>query len=189
MKKIKTEHPEVFILEPHVFGDHRGWFVETYSAKVMEELELPAVFVQDNLSFTAKRGTLRGLHYQENPMAQAKLVRAASGAVLDVAVDIRRGSPFFLKWVAVELSQENKRMLFIPRGFAHGFLTLTENVEFAYKVDNFYSQAHDRSIRFDDPQIGVNWGIQTPELSDKDRNAPLLCDSGCSFVYEVGGNK
>ena len=189
MRKLETAHPEVFILEPQVFGDHRGWFMETYSQRAMEELGLTAAFVQDNHSFNAKRGTIRGLHYQENPMAQAKLVRVIRGAVLDVAVDIRRGSPFYLKWVAVELSEENKRMLFVPRGFAHGFLTLTEDVEFAYKVDNFYSKEHDRSIYFDDPDIGVKWGIQTPELSEKDKNAPFLKDSGCSFTYEAEGNK
>jgi dTDP-4-dehydrorhamnose 3,5-epimerase len=161
--------------------------METFSERTMQELLLPVLYVQDNHSFTAKQGTLRGLHYQETPMAQAKLVRAVKGAVLDVAVDLRRGSPYYLKWVAVELSENNKRMLFIPRGFAHGFLTLTPNVEFAYKVDNLYSRDHDRSIRFDDPDIGVNWGIKTPELSDKDRNAPLFRDSKCSFVYEAGG--
>ena len=122
-------------------------------------------------------------------MTQAKLVRVTRGAALDVAVDLRRGSPYYLKWVSAELSAENKRMVFIPRGFAHGYLTLTPNVEFVYKVDSLYSREHDRSIRYDDPDIGVAWGIESPELSDKDRNAPLFRDSGCSFVYNVGGGK
>ncbi len=187
MRKIETAHPDVFILEPKVFGDPRGWFMETYSSKDMAEMGLSVLFVQDNHSFTADPGTLRGLHYQENPMAQAKLVRVLRGAVLDVAVDIRQGSPNYLKWVSVELSSENKRMLFIPRGFVHGFLTLTPDVEFMYKVDNLYSQKHDRSIRFDDPDIGVEWGLTTPRLSDKDLNAPLLRDIGSPFIYDSHG--
>ncbi len=187
MRKLETAHPEVFIIEPQVFGDDRGWFMETYSSRAMERLGLPACFVQDNHSFTAKRGTLRGLHYQENPMAQAKLVRATRGAVMDVVVDLRRGSPHYLKWVSAELSAENKRMLFVPRGFAHGFLTLTEDVEFVYKVDNLYSPEHDRSIRYDDPDIRVDWGIVSPELSPKDGSAPLLRDCGCTFVYQARG--
>lgn len=183
MKKIETALPGVFILEPQVFGDYRGYFMETYSAKTFADLGIMNTFVQDNLSFTAQKGTLRGLHFQNNPMAQCKLVRAGKGAVLDVVADIRRGSPHYLKWVAVELSDANKRQLYIPRGFAHGFLTLTDDVEFVYKVDNLYSKECDRSIRFDDPSIGVNWGIQTPILSQKDLDAPLLKDSDCNFIY------
>ena len=121
MKAIQTSLPGVVILEPDVFGDHRGWFMETWSKKKLEEAGIFADFVQDNQSFTAKKGTLRGLHFQMNPMAQAKLVRVVAGAVLDVAVDIRKNSPTYLKWVSVELSAENKRQFFIPRGFAHGF--------------------------------------------------------------------
>lgn len=189
MRKLETSHPEVFLLEPAVLGDARGWFMETFSARVMEQLGLSTQFVQDNHSYSANRGTLRGLHYQENPMAQAKLVRVLKGAVLDVAVDIRQGSPHYLKWVSAELSEENKRMLFVPRGFAHGFLTLTENVDFAYKVDNFYSREHERSIRFDDPDIGVNWGITAPVLAQKDQDAPLLKDIGSPFFYHTQGGK
>jgi dTDP-4-dehydrorhamnose 3,5-epimerase len=189
MKKIETALPDVFILEPKVFGDYRGWFMETYSSKDMEEMGLDVQFVQDNHSFTESQGTLRGLHYQANPMAQAKLVRVVRGAVLDVAVDIRLGSPNYLKWVSAELSSDNKRMLFIPRGFAHGFLTLTPDVEFMYKVDNLYSPAHDRSIRFDDLDIGVDWGLTNPILSDKDRNAPTLKDIGSPFIYDTHGGK
>jgi len=184
MKKIETALPEVFIIEPQVFGDHRGYFMETYNEAKFHELGITNVFVQDNQSFTAQKGTLRGLHFQNDPMAQAKLVRCGRGAVLDVAVDIRKGSPNYMKWVAVELSAENKRMLFIPRGFAHGFVTLTDDVEFCYKVDNLYSKENDRGIRFDDPAIGVEWGVENPILSQKDTSSPLLKDSDCNFVYE-----
>jgi dTDP-4-dehydrorhamnose 3,5-epimerase len=189
MKKISTELPEVYIIEPQVFGDHRGWFMETWSEEKSKELGINKHFVQDNHSYTAKKGTLRGLHFQNNPMAQCKIVRCIAGAVMDVAVDIRKGSPNYLKWVAVELSAENKLQLFIPRGFAHGFLTLTDNVEFVYKVDNLYSMECDRSIRFDDPTIRVDWGISNPILSEKDLNAPLLANSDCNFVYETNGGE
>ena len=189
MKKIDSELPEVYIIEPQVFGDHRGWFMETWSEAKYKKLGINKCFVQDNHSFTAKKGTLRGLHFQNNPMAQCKIVRCIAGAVMDVAVDIRKGSPNYLKWVAVELSAENKLQLFIPRGFAHGFLTLTDNVEFVYKVDNLYSMECDRSIRFDDPTIGVDWGISNPILSKKDLNAPLLANSDCNFVYETNGGE
>ncbi len=183
MEKIATNLDGVFILEPKVFGDHRGYFMETYSSRVFREIGIDADFVQDNESFTAQKGTLRGLHFQNDPMAQTKIVRVLQGAVLDVAVDLRKGSPTYLQWTAVELSEENKRMFYIPRGFAHGFLTLTDNVKFVYKVDRLYSPEHDRSIRFDDPSIGVKWGIECPILSNKDENAPLLKDSDCNFTY------
>ena len=183
MEKIATKLEGVYILEPKVFGDHRGYFMETYSEKVFRELGIDNVFVQDNESFTAQKGTLRGLHFQNDPMSQTKIVRVLRGAVMDVAVDLRKGSPTYLQWEAVELSEENKRMFYIPRGFAHGFLTLTDNVKFVYKVDNLYAPDCDRSVRFDDPQIGVTWGIKNPILSQKDLNAPLLRDSDCNFVY------
>mgnify|MGYP002514936117 FL=1 len=181
MKIIDTKIPEVKIIEPDVFGDHRGYFMETWSVNKYEALNF--VPAQDNESFTAKKGTLRGLHFQQDPMAQAKIVRVTRGAVLDVAVDIRKGSPTYLQWESVELSEENKRQFYIPRGFAHGFVALTDDVVFCYKVDNLYSKECDRSIRFDDPAIGVNWGITDPILSEKDLNAPLLQDSDCNFVY------
>lgn len=187
MKKLETLLPDVWILEPQVFGDTRGWFMETYSQRSWGILGINELFVQDNHSFTSQKGTLRGLHFQNNPMSQCKVVHVVQGAVLDVAVDLRKGSPRYLQWIAVELSAENKRMLYIPKGFAHGFLTLTENVEFQYKVDTFYSSEHDRSIRFDDSSIAVNWGISKPILSAKDQNAPLLKDSDCNFVYKEEG--
>ncbi len=184
MELIKTDIPGVVILEPKVFGDHRGWFTETYAYNTLKDLGIDVTFVQDNQSYSKEKGTLRGLHFQQNPMAQTKLLRCTRGKILDVAVDIRKGSPTYLKWVSVELSAENKRQLFMPKGFAHGFVTLTEDVEVQYKVDAYYAPECDRSIRFDDPSIGVNWGVANPILSQKDMNAPLLCDSDCNFVYE-----
>ncbi len=185
MKRMETGLPGVYVIEPQVFGDSRGYFMETYSYKKFEELGIPNVFVQDNQSFTAQRNVLRGIHFQNAPFAQAKLVRVIRGAVLDVAVDLRKGSPTYKKWVSVELSQDNKRMLFIPRGFGHGFRTLTENVEFVYKVDNYYDKKSDRGIRYNDPSIGVEWGDVYEELlSSKDKTSPLLEDSDCNFIYE-----
>lgn len=183
MLRIDTGIPGVWIIEPQVFGDHRGWFMETYSREALSRLGIQTGFVQDNHSYTQKKHTLRGIHLQNQPMAQAKLVRVTRGAVLDVAVDLRKGSPTYLKWETVELSADNKRMFFIPRGFGHGFLTLTDDVEFLYKVDNLYSKEHDRSIRFDDPDIGIDWGTDSPILSEKDQAAPLLKDSDCNFTY------
>lgn len=188
MKVIETKIPGVLIIEPDVFGDHRGYFMETYSTKKYEEIGITNTFVQDNMSFSSQKGTLRGLHFQNNPMAQAKLVSCTKGKVIDVAVDIRKGSPTYKQWVAVELSAENKKQFFIPRGFAHGFLTLSDDVEFRYKVDNLYSKECDRGIRYDDPTINVDWGSLLngiePILSEKDTTGPMLDDSDCNFVYE-----
>lgn len=184
MKKIKTNIPGVWIIEPQVFGDHRGYFMETYSTSAFAAIGIDTVFVQDNQSFTAQKGTLRGIHFQNAPMAQTKLVRVTHGAVMDVAVDLRKGSPTYLQWISAELSAENKRMLYIPRGFGHGFKTLTDDVEFCYKVDNLYSKEHDRGIRFNDPAIGVDWGeVVEVLLSQKDTSSPLLCNSDCNFIY------
>ena len=189
MKAGKTALPEVLIIEPDCHGDYRGWFMETYSEPKYKELGITNHFVQDNHSMSAKKGTLRGIHFQNDPMVQAKLVRCTKGIVIDVAVDLRKGSPRYRQWVSVELSAENKKQLYIPRGFGHGFITLTDDVEFEYKVDNVYSKEHDRGIRFDDPSIGVDWGgllngIE-PILSEKDINAPLLEHSDCNFIYKA----
>ena len=184
MKRIDTFLPGACIIEPRVIGDHRGYFMETYSTKAFNDIGIDCVFVQDNQSFSAQKGTLRGIHFQNAPCAQAKLVRVTRGAVMDVMVDLRKGSPTYRQWVAVELSAENKRMLFIPRGFGHGFKTLTDNVEFCYKVDALYSGELDRGIRFDDPAIGVDWGeVNQTLLSPKDLAAPLLQDSDINYVY------
>ncbi len=173
----------VFEIEPKVFGDNRGWFYESYSKEKFKKLGITADFIQDNRSFSAQKGTLRGLHCQTNPKAQAKLITCLKGAILDVAVDIRKGSPTYMKWIAVELTEDNKKMLFIPKGCLHGFVTLTDNVEVTYKVDELYSPENDRSIRFDDPAFGVEWGCENPVLSEKDKNAPLYCNSDVDFNF------
>jgi len=185
MNIIKTDIAGVFILEPVVFDDDRGWFMESWSAPKMRSVGLEYDFVQDNHSYSTQRGVLRGIHYQRGDAVQAKLVRCLKGNVLDVAVDLRKGSPSYMKWVAVELSAENKRQLLIPRGLGHGFLTLTNNVEFLYKVDNLYNVAAERSIRWNDPELDIDWGISRPIMSQKDVNAPLLRDSDCGFVWRI----
>ena len=174
MQVTKTDLEGVLILEPKVFGDARGWFMETWSARKMEAAGLIFNFVQDNQSYSAHKGTLRGLHYQTAPFAQTKLVRCTRGKLLDVAVDIREGSPTFAKWVAVELTADNKKQLLIPRGFAHAFLTLTDDVEIQYKADNFYAPNCDGNIRWDDPEIKVDWPFAPTILADKDAKAPTL---------------
>lgn len=174
MKCTKTKLEGVVILEPDVFGDNRGFFMESWSKRKMEELGLHYDFVQDNHSSSTVKGTLRGIHFQKGEWCQAKLVRCTRGAVLDVAVDLRKTSPTYKQWVAVELSEENKKQLMIPRGFGHGFVTLTDHVEFMYKADNYYAPASDGGIRWNDPDIGVEWGIAEPILSEKDKKNPYL---------------
>ncbi len=176
MNVISTSIPDVKILEPKIYGDDRGFFFESYNQKIFEEtIGRKVEFVQDNHSKSIK-GVLRGLHYQLPPMAQGKLVRVVQGEVFDVAVDIRKSSPTFGQWVGVNLSAENKRQLWIPEGFAHGFLTLSDTAEFLYKTSNFYSMKHERSILWNDPDIDILW----PDieinfiLSPKDMSAPLL---------------
>ena len=184
MNVIETALAGVRILEPQVFGDARGWFMESWSKKKMEDAGITVDFVQDNHSFSTQKGTLRGLHYQLNPMAQAKLLRVSRGAIFDVAVDIRRGSPSYAQWIGIELSAENYRQLFIPRGFAHGFITLTDNVEVQYKADNLYAPDCDGNIRWDDPAIGVAWPFTPVVLSEKDAIAPSLAErTELNFVY------
>lgn len=183
MKLVNTEIEDVKLVVPEVFGDNRGWFYESYNYEKLKALGVDTVFIQDNRSFSQMKGTLRGLHFQKVPTAQTKLLCCTRGEILDVAVDLRKGSPTYLKWVSAHLSEENKHFLFIPKGFAHGFVTLTDNVEVLYKVDDYYSKENDRSIRFDDPAIGVDWGIIAPILSEKDRNAPLLKDCDVNFVF------
>lgn len=174
MKITKTKLDGVVIIEPDVFGDNRGFFMESWNKKKMAEAGLDYDFVQDNHSKSTVKGTLRGIHFQKGDKAQAKLVRCVKGTVLDVAVDLRRNSPTFKQWVGVELSEENKKQLLIPRGFGHGFVTLTDDVEFLYKADNYYAPEADAGIRWNDPDIGVEWGIENPILSDKDKNNPFL---------------
>ncbi len=183
MKITKTKLDGVLILEPKVFGDHRGFFMETYNAKLFQEFGLDINFVQDNHSLSIPAGTLRGLHYQLEPKAQTKLVRCTRGAIYDVAVDIREGSPTFGEWVGVILSEHNKRQLLIPKGFAHGYCTLVEHTEVNYKVDEFYSPEHDRGIFWNDPALGIDWPVSDPVLSEKDQVHPLLKDAENNFSF------
>ncbi len=176
MTFTRTEIPDVIIVEPKLFGDARGYFCETFRKDLFDDFvgyEVP--FCQDNES-KSSFGVLRGLHYQLAPHAQSKLVRVIEGRVLDVAVDLRRGSPTFGKHVAVELSSENRRQLFVPRGFAHGFAVLSETAIFAYKVDNYYAPEHDRGIRYNDPELGIDWMMDpaSVQLSAKDAAQPLF---------------
>ncbi|GAB6179431.1 dTDP-4-dehydrorhamnose 3,5-epimerase [Desulfotomaculum defluvii] len=184
MKFTKTNIDGVVVVEPNVFGDHRGWFLESYNESVFLEAGIDVKFVQDNQSFSASKGTLRGLHYQLNPKAQTKLVRCTQGAIFDVAVDIRKQSPTFGEWFGIELTAQNKKQLLIPKGFAHGFMTLTENVEVQYKVDELYAPECDRGIIWNDPTIGVKWPLDIkPVLSGKDEKAPVLKNAENNFSY------
>jgi len=178
MQIIPTKIPDVLLLKPRVFADPRGYFIETYSEQRYRESGILNHFVQDNESQSAK-GVLRGLHYQKPPFAQAKLVRVLRGAVMDVAVDIRKGSPTFGTFATEILSAENKHQLYIPHGFAHGFLVLEDNTIFSYKCDNYYSLQHERGIRWDDPAINIPWmELDVPfVLSEKDTRQPLLADA------------
>jgi len=185
MRVTKTRFKGLLIIETDVHGDNRGWFTETYTKNKFVDIGVDADFIQDNQSYSAKKGTLRGIHFQINPKAQAKLIRCTRGAIIDTVVDLRKGSDTYKQWFSVELSAENKKQLFIPKGFGHAFVTITDDVEVQYKVDEYYSKEHDRSIRFDDPEIGINWGVENPILSEKDLNAPLLKDSDANFSIKV----
>ena len=178
MNCIDTGIEGLSIIEPSVFKDHRGYFFESFSERVFREKVADVRFVQDNESKSAY-GVLRGLHYQTGEFAQAKLVRVIQGRVLDVAVDLRKSSPTFGKYVAVELSDENKRQFFVPRGFAHGFVVLSPTAIFQYKCDNYYAPGKEASLYYGDPAIGIDWGVEAANLilSEKDKNAPFLKDA------------
>lgn len=176
MEVVATQHPDVLLLRPQVFGDARGFFFESYNHRVFSEAGIAAEFVQDNHSRSAK-GVLRGLHYQiQQP--QGKLVRVVAGEVFDVAVDLRRSSPSFGRWTGVLLNAENKRQLWIPEGFAHGFVVLSETAEFLYKTTDYYAPEHERSLLWNDPELGIDWPLDTlPQLSAKDQAGKLLRDA------------
>ncbi|MFI3332920.1 MAG: dTDP-4-dehydrorhamnose 3,5-epimerase [Rikenellaceae bacterium] len=186
MEVIKTTIEGVVIIEPRIFNDDRGYFYESFSQKEFEEKVCKTTFVQDNQS-KSSYGVLRGLHFQKAPHVQGKLVRVIQGKVLDISVDIRKGSPTYGKHVAVELSEDNHRQLFIPRGFAHGFVVLSEEVIFQYKCDNFYSKESEGAIMWNDPDLGIDWGISEADiiLSDKDKFNSLLKDLDSPFSYEI----
>ncbi|MDQ0244809.1 dTDP-4-dehydrorhamnose 3,5-epimerase [Bacillus fengqiuensis] len=183
MKLIKTKFADAFLIEPKVFGDHRGFFMESYNQKLFQENGLELNFIQDNHSLSAEAGTLRGLHYQLEPYAQTKLVRVIRGAIYDVILDIRKGSPNFGEWQGFILSEENKRQLLVPKGFAHGFCTIVRNTEVLYKVDNYYSPEHDRGIRWDDPDLNIDWPVAAPVLSEKDALHPRLVEAENNFIF------
>ena len=186
MKVIKTAIEDVVIIEPDVFGDARGYFFESYSQKKFDEQVRKVNFVQDNES-KSKYGVLRGLHFQKGKDAQSKLVRVVKGRVLDVAVDIRKGSPTFGKYVAVELTEDNHRQLFVPRGFAHGFSVLSEEAIFQYKCDNLYAPQAEGAIAWNDPEIGIDWGLPAEDvlLSAKDATHPHLSEATDLFDYNT----
>ena len=179
--------PGVLLVSAPRFEDSRGYFMESYRARTFEELGMPAVFVQDNQAFSADAGTIRGLHFQMPPRAQAKLMRAIRGAVFDVAVDLRRGSPDFGKWVGATLSAENGKQLYLPAGFAHGYCTLVPDTEVAYKCDAYYATDAEAGILFSDPNIGIAWPVDPAAaiVSDKDRGLPLLADVASPFAMEL----
>ena len=191
MEFVKQFIPDVVLIKPRVHGDDRGYFVETFRQDLFEEaLGYKVEFCQDNESKSTK-GVLRGLHFQLPPFAQSKLVRVIEGEVLDVAVDIRQGSPTFGQHVAVKLSGDNKRQLFVPHGFAHGFVVLSKTAIFSYKVDNYYSPESDRGLAYDDPSLSIDWQLPFSELklSDKDLKQPLLCKieiESAAFEYGIG---
>lgn len=175
MHVIDCEIPGLKIIEPKAFGDSRGYFMESYNQKRYQEIGIPGPFLQDNLSFSAQKGVLRGLHFQ-HPKAQGKLVCALEGEVFDVAVDIRLGSPHFGRWIGVHLSAENKRQFWIPKGFAHGFIVLSQSALFAYKCDQYYAPDCEGSILWNDSEIGIDWPLAAPILSDKDQKGLPLKD-------------
>jgi dTDP-4-dehydrorhamnose 3,5-epimerase len=174
MRATKTIFTDAWLLEPTVHKDHRGFFTESYSKRQLEQLGLDYTFIQDNHSLSVESGTLRGLHYQLEPKAQAKLVRVTAGAIYDVIVDIRPGSPTFGQWQGFILSRDNQKQLLIPKGFAHGFCTLVPNTELQYKVDEYYSPEHDRGLLWNDPDLSIPWPVSEPILSDKDKLHPTF---------------
>jgi len=186
MKIEKTLLTGVIIITPARFGDHRGFFSESYSAKVLAEHGITTQFVQDNHSLSMIQGTIRGLHFQAPPYAQDKLVRCGRGALFDVAVDIRNGSPTYGQWFGTELSFENGKQMLVPAGFAHGFVTRTQDTEIIYKCSDYYAQEAEGSIAWDDATIGIDWGLGgiPPVLSEKDANAPSLADLNSPFAFE-----
>nr|WP_325300686.1 dTDP-4-dehydrorhamnose 3,5-epimerase [uncultured Dysosmobacter sp.] len=179
----KTKLDGVVILTPQCFADERGTLFESYSERALREAGIDFSAYQENHIVNMCAGVIRGFHFQNEPYAQAKLVRCTCGRVDDYAVDLRKGSPTYLKWIKVLLSQENRKQLFLPKGFAHGVISRSEYSEIQYVVDNFYAREYDRGIRFDDPTINVDWENEDPILSEKDRNAPLLAESDCNFIY------
>ncbi|MBN1757703.1 MAG: dTDP-4-dehydrorhamnose 3,5-epimerase [Chitinispirillaceae bacterium] len=181
MEFIATDISDLYVLQPKVHGDHRGFFLESYSKEVFDKAGIAATFIQDNHSCSASTGVLRGLHFQKPPFAQTKLIRVTRGSILDVAVDLRKDSPTFMQWRSFELTEDNFTMLLVPAGFAHGFCTTAPDTHVQYKVDAPYAPESDSGIRWNDPQIGVAWPITEPVLSVKDAGLPFLKDNPSPF--------
>lgn len=181
MECEKTELEGVLIVTPKTFADERGWFMESYSKRELEKVGISCDFVQDNHICSKPRGVLRGIHFQNMPYAQAKLVRCTRGRVMDYAIDLRKSSPTYRQYVCVELSEENKKQFFLPQGFGHAVVSLTEYSEIEYRVDNFYEKDYDRTISYLDGELNIPWPVDSIIVSEKDRNAPLLKDSDCNF--------
>ena len=184
----RLEIPDLVLIEPKVFEDERGFFMETYREGDFEKAGISEIFVQDNHSRSPK-GVLRGLHYQKEPMAQGKLVRCVRGAIFDVAVDLRRGSPTYARWTGMVLSEANRLILWIPRGFAHGYVVLQGDAEVVYKTDNLYSVQHERGLIWNDPDLDIKWPVQNPILSEKDAKYPRLKDADHNFAYPINHNR
>ncbi|EIB7890456.1 dTDP-4-dehydrorhamnose 3,5-epimerase [Listeria monocytogenes] len=184
MEIIESKLAGVKLVKPKVFGDHRGFFMESYNEKAFHEAGIDMKFIQDNHSLSVEAGVLRGMHYQTNPKAQTKLIRVATGAIYDVVVDMRKGSPTYGEWEGYILSEANKHQLLVPQGFAHGFCTITENVNVLYKVDQLYSPENDAGIAYDDPDLNITWPTDKLILSDKDTKHPRLKDAENNFVWE-----
>lgn len=182
MKVYELKLPGVKIIEPDYYEDFRGYSCETYSAiKLDKEFDINETFVQDNHSLTYKKHTIRGIHFQINPKPQAKIVRCIRGKILDVVVDLRSDSPYFRMWQSIELSENNRKQLYIPKGYGHAFLTLEDNSEVLYKLSDFYEPKYDRAIAWNDPDINILWGVENPIISQKDIDAPLLKNSDVNF--------
>jgi dTDP-4-dehydrorhamnose 3,5-epimerase len=181
---IKTKFDEAVVIEPKAFGDHRGFFMESYNAELFKKNGIELTFVQDNQSLSRESGVLRGLHYQLNPKAQSKLIRVLTGAIYDVIVDIRKGSPTYGEWEGFILSEANKRQLLVPKGFAHGFCTLTPDTNVFYKVDEYYSPENDRGILWNDPALDIKWPVSEPILSEKDTKHPTLAEAEHNFEWK-----
>lgn len=183
MQKLELNIPGVFLLTPKIFRDERGYFTESYNKQTFEQLGICSEFVQDNVSFNNKKGTLRGLHTQKGKYAQSKLIECIEGSIYDIVVDIREGSPTYMKWLKIFLSNEKKEQLFIPTGLLHGYITLEENCKILYKVDQYYSSENEQSIAYNDPSFNIDWGIETPILSLKDQSAPFFKEVDIKYFY------
>lgn len=181
---VETALPGVIVLQPKYFEDYRGYYCESYSARTLKECGIENAFVQDNHLLSLKAGTIRGIHFQNVPKAQSKLLRCTRGKILDVVVDLRRDSTTFKKWISIELSAENRKQIYIPKGFGHACMSLVDDTEVQYKVDELYEPEFDRVIAWNDPELQINWGRQTVIVSEKDENAPMLADSDVNFALE-----